>query len=202
MKKKSKGYAKGGMMKAKGMKAGGKMPMVKKGGAMVPAFAADGKGKMQKGGQIRMSSKMMANGGMTAVRKKEGGNTVARGSGAARSQKFTKNGQMAIDRPLATPDTIFSEGQGDEPDLEIEILNPEAVSIETEDGGMVIDFDPDFTPEGAVSHDANLAEYIDDSDLQGIASDLLGSFKSDKESRADWSAEAPMSTIFARLKNR
>tara|TARA_A100000172_G_scaffold44445_1_gene27370 strand:- start:470 stop:2911 length:2442 start_codon:yes stop_codon:yes gene_type:complete len=93
---------------------------------------------------------------------------------------------MAIDRPLATPDTIFSEGQGDEPDLEIEILNPESVSIETEDGGMLIDFDPDFTPEGAVPHDANLAEYIDDSELQGIASDLLGSFKSDKESRADW----------------
>ena len=44
MKKKSKGYAKGGMMKAKGMKAGGKMPMVKKDGKMVPAFAADGKG--------------------------------------------------------------------------------------------------------------------------------------------------------------
>ena len=36
---KSKGYAKGGMMKAKGMKAGGKMPMVKKDGKMVPAFA-------------------------------------------------------------------------------------------------------------------------------------------------------------------
>ena len=93
---------------------------------------------------------------------------------------------MAIDRPLATPDTIFSEGTGDEPDLEIEILNPEAVSIETEDGGMVIDFDPDFTPEGAVPHDANLAEYIDDSDLEGIASELLSSFKADKESRADW----------------
>ena len=93
---------------------------------------------------------------------------------------------MAIDRPLATPDTIFSEGTGDEPDLEIEILSPEAVSIETEDGGMVIDFDPDFTPEGAVPHDANLAEYIDDSDLEGIASELLSSFKADKESRADW----------------
>ena len=91
-KMKTKGYMGGGKMKTKGMAGGGKLPMVEKGGKMVPFFAADGKGKMQKGGQIRMSSKMMANGGMTAVRKKEGGNTVARGSGAARSQKFTKNG--------------------------------------------------------------------------------------------------------------
>ncbi len=93
---------------------------------------------------------------------------------------------MAIDRPLSPSESIFSAGENGEPDLEIEILNPEAVSIETEDGGMVIDFDPDFTPEGAIPHDANLAEYIDDSDLQSIAADLIGSFKSDKESRADW----------------
>lgn len=91
-KMKTKGYMGGGKMKTKGMAGGGKLPMVEKDGKMVPFFAADGKGKMQKGGQIRMSSKMMANGGMTAIRKKEGGNTVARGSGAARSQKFRKNG--------------------------------------------------------------------------------------------------------------
>ena len=93
---------------------------------------------------------------------------------------------MAIDRPLATPDTIFSQGVGDEPDLEIEIVNPDSVSIETEDGGMLIDFDPDMGPMGAEIHDANLAEFIDEGELYGIASDLIGSFKSDKESRADW----------------
>ena len=93
---------------------------------------------------------------------------------------------MAIDRPLATPESIFSQGEGNEPDLEIEIVNPESVSIETEDGGMIIDFDPDMVPMGAESHDSNLAEFIDDGDLYGIASELVGSFKSDKESRADW----------------
>ena len=91
-KMKTKGYKAGGKMKAKGYKAGGKLPMVEKDGQMVPFYAADGKGKMQQGGKIKMSTKMMANGGMTAIRKKEGGNTVARGSGAARKQKFTKNG--------------------------------------------------------------------------------------------------------------
>ena len=101
MKKKSKGDAKGGMMKAKGMKAGGKMPMVKKDGKMVPAFAADGKGKMMGGGKVMMSPKgMSAGGAVTAMnqdRKKKSkgmakGGTIARGSGAARPQKFRKNG--------------------------------------------------------------------------------------------------------------
>lgn len=94
-KMKAKGYMAGGKMKAKGMKAGGKMPMVKKGGEMVPAFAADGVGKMMAGGKtggMKISPKMMANGGATMVQKKNDGNTVARGSGAARPQRFGKNG--------------------------------------------------------------------------------------------------------------
>jgi len=81
--------------KTKGYQAGGKMPMVKKGGEMVPAFAADGVGKMMAGGKtggMKISPKMMANGGVARVQMREGGNTVARGSGAARPQKFTKNG--------------------------------------------------------------------------------------------------------------
>jgi hypothetical protein len=35
------------------MKAGGKMKMVKKGGKMVPDFAADGVGKMKRGGKAK-----------------------------------------------------------------------------------------------------------------------------------------------------
>ena len=80
-----------------------KMPMSRdpRTGEMKPDFAMDGKGKMQAGGKtmnmmasegVRMSPKMMANGGATMMDRKNGGNTVARGSGAARTQKFTKNG--------------------------------------------------------------------------------------------------------------
>ena len=47
------------------MKKGGSMPMVKKDGKMVPAFAADGKGKMMYGGAKKS---MMKKGG--AARKK------------------------------------------------------------------------------------------------------------------------------------
>jgi hypothetical protein len=42
----------GGMMK-KGYAAGGAMPMVEKDGKKVPAFAADGKGKMAAGGMAK-----------------------------------------------------------------------------------------------------------------------------------------------------
>lgn len=53
----------GGSTKAKPMmKKGGSMPMVKKDGKMVPAFAADGKGKMMYGGAKKS---MMKKGGAT-----------------------------------------------------------------------------------------------------------------------------------------
>ena len=67
MKKSKMGYA--GGMKTKMMGSGKKtkMPMVEKDGVMVPEFAADGKGKMSGGGKIRMSTKMMANGGPTGA---------------------------------------------------------------------------------------------------------------------------------------
>lgn len=42
----------GGGSVMKGYKEGGKLNMVKKGGKMVPDFAADGVGKMKKGGAV------------------------------------------------------------------------------------------------------------------------------------------------------
>ena len=94
---KKKGYAKGGKL-AK-MNPGGRLNMVKnKAGKMVPDFAADGKGKMAKGGAVAkkmgggmMKKKGMAKGGKMAKMSK-GGGTFARGSGAARPQRFRKNG--------------------------------------------------------------------------------------------------------------
>jgi hypothetical protein len=61
------GMKKGGMAKPKkkmamGGYAEGGMPMVEKDGKKIPAFAADGKGKMAKGG---MATKKMASGGYT-----------------------------------------------------------------------------------------------------------------------------------------
>jgi hypothetical protein len=88
---------------------------------------------------------------------------------------------MAIDRPLRTE----IEDQ-DDAALEIEVVNPEAVSIETEDGGVLIDFGDSLEDESADDHNANLADFIDETDLMGICLDLVSSFRGDKESRADW----------------
>ena len=85
---KSKGYAGGGKMKSKGMAGGGKMK--------TKGYMGGGKMKTKGyagGGKIRMSPKMMANGGPTgAVKRDNAKANVARGSGAARPQPFRKNG--------------------------------------------------------------------------------------------------------------
>jgi len=82
---KSKGYSKGGKMKTKGYKAGGKLPMVEKDGKMIPAYAADGKGKMMAGGKVK--SKGMAKGGMM---KSKG---MAKG-GAMKTKGYKKGGKV------------------------------------------------------------------------------------------------------------
>ena len=89
---------------------------------------------------------------------------------------------MAIDRPLGTPLPV-NQDMGE---VEIEIENPESVSIETPDGGVLIDFDPNMGEMMGLSHDANLAEVVDPKELNILASDLIGQYKTDKESRADW----------------
>ncbi len=66
----------------------------------------------------------------------------------------------------------------DAEEIEVEIVNPEAVSIETDDGGVIIDFEGGISEELlGPDHDANLAEFIDESDLQSMASELVGDFE-------------------------
>jgi hypothetical protein len=90
---------------------------------------------------------------------------------------------MAIERPLGQNPFLPSQPEAD---LEIEIVNPESVSMETPDGGVVIDFDPNAMDQGGTEHDANLAEYIDESELNDISSELVSAYKSDRDSRGDW----------------
>lgn len=91
--KKTKGYAKGGATKkVKAMAKGGKMPMVTKNGQKVPAFAADGKGKMAGGGMTK-KTKGYAKGGAMKKTKGYSSGGVARGTGAAtKGKKFTRSG--------------------------------------------------------------------------------------------------------------
>ncbi len=69
------------------MKKGG-MPMVMKDGKKVPAFAADNKGKMAKGG---MAKKKMMGGGMTKMAK--GGGIEAKGKTKGKMITMKKGGK-------------------------------------------------------------------------------------------------------------
>jgi hypothetical protein len=66
--------------------------------------------------------------------------------------------------------------------VEIEIEDPESVKIGM--GGLEIELEP--AAETAEDFDANLAEYMDEGDLQGLASDLIGLVDADINSRKDW----------------
>ena len=93
---------------------------------------------------------------------------------------------MAIEKPMV-PAELDMESNPSEEELTVEIVNPDAVSMETEDGGVVIDFTGEVTQDLiGPDHDSNLAEFIDESDLQSMASELVEDFNSDRESRADW----------------
>jgi hypothetical protein len=70
----------------------------------------------------------------------------------------------------------------EQPDIEIEIEDPESVNIHM--GDIEIDLKPQ--KETADTFDANLAEYMDDGDLSGLAEDLVGDFDKDQMDRRDW----------------
>jgi len=92
---------------------------------------------------------------------------------------------MAIERMTATPIEGTVE-QEPEDELSIAIENPESVSIETEDGGMIIDFDPNASQVDESNFDSNLADILNENDLNALGKDLIDSYTGDKESRSDW----------------
>ena len=67
------------------------------------------------------------------------------------------------------------------PEIEIEVENPESMKIEID--GIEIDLNP---PENEDEFSDNLAEFIDDSVLATIGSDLVEDVSSDITSRKDW----------------
>ena len=91
---------------------------------------------------------------------------------------------MAIERPMGFDP--FSQSPEQEGAIEIDIVNPESVSVDTPDGGVIIDFDPNGDMAGGRDHNQNLADLIEDNDLSRIASDLVGAFEADRDSRSDW----------------
>jgi len=93
---------------------------------------------------------------------------------------------MAIEKGLyAAPEGIDDklEMEG-ESALEIEIVDPEMVTLS--DGGVEITLIPDMDETDLVGFDGNLAEALEDGDLQALSSDLLGLVEADIESRKEW----------------
>jgi hypothetical protein len=71
--------------------------------------------------------------------------------------------------------------QDDTPAIEIIIENPDDVMIGID--GMAIDLMPE---EDGPAFDGNLAEYMDEGELEKLGSDLVGEVESDIASRKDW----------------
>ena len=99
---------------------------------------------------------------------------------------------MAIEKPMVPfkdDDDVIDEDITVElknPDM-VSAANPDSVSIETEDGGMIIDFTGEQVDQiMGDGFDRNLAEEIEEADLQSMASELLSNFNSDRQSRSEW----------------
>ena len=88
---------------------------------------------------------------------------------------------MAIEKGLyAAPQGMEAE---ETPDLEIEIIDPEMVRLD--DGSVEITIIPgDETDE--TEFDANLAEFMNESAMSELASDLVEAYENDLMSRKDW----------------
>ena len=93
---------------------------------------------------------------------------------------------MAIEKGLyAAPDGLEGELLAEESkELEIEIVNPEMVTLD--DGSVEITLVPGADMEGEMSFDMNLADVLDESALNELSQEILGSVDADIDSRKDW----------------
>jgi hypothetical protein len=119
---KGRKFSKGGGMKKMNMGgyADGGMPMVNKGGKMVPEFAADGKGKMAKGGMAKEDMKQDKSMMQKAVNKHEGrlhkGATMTKlaSGGSAKYMSFNSSGKpsgMKAVKSSSSRDGVATKGK-------------------------------------------------------------------------------------------
>ena len=89
---------------------------------------------------------------------------------------------MAIEKQYepATPIDGLVE-MDPEPGLDIEIE-----TTETDDGGMIIDFDPSSSQMNNPDFNSNLVDFIDEDELTSIGNELISAFQADKDSRSEW----------------
>ena len=86
---------------------------------------------------------------------------------------------------MAIEKSYYTNGEAPpmEEELVIEVENPDSVTVSTEDMMMKMDFDEEAqTP----NHYDNLVDFMDQSELDTLGSELVGLYKADHESRAKW----------------
>ena len=99
---------------------------------------------------------------------------------------------MAIEKGIyAAPEGIDSidledelDGELVESELEIEIVDPEMVTLS--DGSMEITIIPGLEDEGMMDFDSNLVDFLDEGLLNELSDELISMVDSDVESRKDW----------------
>lgn len=89
---------------------------------------------------------------------------------------------MAIDKALYQAPVGIEEAAMAEAPIEIEIEDPESVTIGLD--GLEIQIEPE--PESEDDFSANLAEYLDEGTLTELCGDLIGDFDADISARKDW----------------
>jgi hypothetical protein len=87
-----------------------------------------------------------------------------------------------IDKGLYAAPVGIDDAAVEEQEIEIEIVDPEEVTIKA--GGMEITIDPDAMDDDTFNE--NLAEDLDDKYMAELSSDLLEDFNNDVNSRKDW----------------
>ena len=85
--------------------------------------------------------------------------------------------------PSGIEEEVKANGKMPEPNLEIDIVNPDMVTLD--DGSVEITLIPEAENDDT-DFDANLAETLDEDILESTASELLDVIESDMDSRKDW----------------
>lgn len=95
---------------------------------------------------------------------------------------------MAIEKSM-TPSNVVTITTDDEPDLEVEVIDPDAVTVTDDESSVAIVLDSEMQEDlVGPDHSSNLAEYLPEGELESMASDLIEAFNSDRTSRKDWAS--------------
>ena len=89
---------------------------------------------------------------------------------------------MAIDKALYEAPVGLNALAGQEPGIEVEVVDPEEMNISMD--GMEISLSKEEPR--ASDFDANLAEYMSENELASLAGELIGHYEQDLASRKDW----------------